>query len=528
METTPIDEHDAREALVSFGRLRRRRDAAERDIFLLAAHFADLYDADATLTDRHLLPGMEMSVRLAGAGTPAVREFAVAEMAGELGIGTGSAKRLLGDVLETRHRLPRLWARVAAGEVQPWVARKVAQATRALSLEQAAYVDAGVAEYADGRLPFHRFLTVVEAKVVEADPEAAAERELAAAQEQFAKVGRSNDHGQKTLYVKDHAAAITRIDATIAYLADGLRALGDADPEDARRAKAMLLMANPLQALQLLQAYAAHVGRSAGTPTPSDGYAPEDEPLSDDDPADDTSDEGSVGATADGEVAQGSGLAAFARPFHPADVPAAGSTGWTFDPRSLLPTVTLYLHLHADSLDGSGGVVRWEGEGPVSAQYVRDFLGPHCRFTVRPVVDLAGQAPVDAYEIPDRLREAVQLRTPADVFPYAGSTRRGMDLDHTRRYVPPDEGGPPGQTREDNLAPMSRFHHRVKTHGDWELQQPFPGIFVWRAPHGAIYLVDHTGTRQVRGTPDVHGPGSPQPVTRLERYVADLVVEYAA
>ena len=58
--------------------------------------------------------------------------------------------------------------------------------------------------------------------MVEADPEAAAERELAAAQEQFAKVGRSNDHGQKTLYVKDHAAAITRIDATIAYLADGL------------------------------------------------------------------------------------------------------------------------------------------------------------------------------------------------------------------------------------------------------------------------------------------------------------------
>ena len=125
METTPIDEHDAREALVSFGRLRRRRDAAERDIFLLAAHFADLYDADATLTDRHLLPGMEMSVRLAGAGTPAVREFAVAEMAGELGIGTGSAKRLLGDVLETRHRLPRLWrgsprARCSRGSRARW------------------------------------------------------------------------------------------------------------------------------------------------------------------------------------------------------------------------------------------------------------------------------------------------------------------------------------------------------------------------------------------------------------------------
>lgn len=57
---------------------------------------------------------------------------------------------------------------------------------------------------------------------------------------------------------------------------------------------------------------------------------------------------------------------------------------------------------------------------------------------------------------------------------------------------------------------MTGYHHRVKTHAGWTLKQPFPGIYLWRSPHGSIFLVDNTGTRQlhrprstarVRGTP---------------------------
>jgi len=64
------------------------------------------------------------------------------------------------------------------------------------------------------------------------------------------------------------------------------------------------------------------------------------------------------------------------------------------------------------------------------------------------VLDLARQAPVDAYEIPDRLREAVRLRTPADTFPYASNTGRRMDPDHTDPYVdlaPADNRDRPAQ-----------------------------------------------------------------------------------
>ena len=61
---------------------------------------------------------------------------------------------------------------------------------------------------------------------------------------------------------------------------------------------------------------------------------------------------------------------------------------------------------------------------------------------VKPVIDLDNQAPVDGYEIPDRLREAVHLITPTDVFPYATNKTRRMDIDHT---IPYDTGDHPAR-----------------------------------------------------------------------------------
>jgi hypothetical protein len=69
-----------------------------------------------------------------------------------------------------------------------------------------------------------------------------------------------------------------------------------------------------------------------------------------------------------------------------------------------------------------------------------------------------------------------------------------MQLDHTEPWTP--DGGP-GQTRIGNLAPLTQFHHNLKTHSGWQSRQPFPGILIWRDPHGGYYLVDHTGTRRI-------------------------------
>ena len=181
----------------------------------------------------------------------------------------------------------------------------------------------------------------------------------------------------------------------------------------------------------------------------------------------------------------------------------------------------MYLHLSVDDLTaGRDGVVRWEGEGPVTHAFVHEHLRPLHSYDLRPVVDLAHQAPVDAYEIPDRLREAVRLRTPADGFPYSSNTSRRVDADHTQPWTP----GGPGATRPGNLAPLGRFGHRVKTHGKWVLRQPFDGILLWRDPHGQVYLVDHTGTRQV--TEPGHPAGSVAAYDpEIEVYPTDTVIQ---
>jgi len=155
---------------------------------------------------------------------------------------------------------------------------------------------------------------------------------------------------------------------------------------------------------------------------------------------------------------------------------------------------------------GADPIARIEGSGPVTEAWVRKHLGPHARFTIRPVLDLAGQAPVDAYEIPDRHRQAVHLMTPADTFPFSSSISRSHQIDHTEAY----KHGVLGQSRLGNYGPMTTTHHRIKTFGGWAVKQPFPGIYVWRVPHGALYLVDHTGTRAL--TQPALAPSNPRRV----------------
>jgi hypothetical protein len=142
-------------------------------------------------------------------------------------------------------------------------------------------------------------------------------------------------------------------------------------------------------------------------------------------------------------------------------------------------------------------VSRVEGVGPVTVGQAVQLLG-HARVRMQPVIDLAEDSPVNGYEVPDRMGEALHLRTPAGVFPYSSNLSRGKDRDHTKPYVPPDRGGPPGQTRISNLGPMGRSAHRVKTHGrGWRHHQPVPGVFLWRTPHGYWLRTDSTGTHQL-------------------------------
>jgi hypothetical protein len=123
-----------------------------------------------------------------------------------------------------------------------------------------------------------------------------------------------------------------------------------------------------------------------------------------------------------------------------------------------LRQATLYVHLTDDTLRDADGLARVEGIGPALKSQVKQWLG-HDRVTIKPVIDLANQSSVDAYEIPDRLREAVHLIMPGDTFPYATNQTRRKDIDHT---VPHQSNGPPGQTAIGNLGPIARLSHRTK------------------------------------------------------------------
>ena len=72
------------------------------------------------------------------------------------------------------------------------------------------------------------------------------------------------------------------------------------------------------------------------------------------------------------------------------------------------------------------------------------------------------------------------------------STGPTIQIDHV---VPWDPHGPPGQTGTHNLTPLSTYHHRLKTHGKWQSTMPWPGVHLWRDPHGQVYLHDTSGTR---------------------------------
>jgi hypothetical protein len=76
-----------------------------------------------------------------------------------------------------------------------------------------------------------------------------------------------------------------------------------------------------------------------------------------------------------------------------------------------------------------------------------------------------------------------------------------MELDHTKPYVSPARGGPLGQTGVHNLGPMIRLEHRIKTHSRWQVRQPEPGVWIWRSPHRAHYMVTNAGTQNLGSGP---------------------------
>jgi len=420
----------------------------------LACAWADLH----TREPGEYCPLIERAKFYGGAGTPAISEFCVAEFGVLHGTGAMTAQMLIADALDLRHRLPRLWAQVRAGQVLAWQARKVAEMTRALSWDACAEIDAQLSG-ALGLLPWGRFRRILAAAVLDADPALAAERQEQARRLRDVWATDSED-GLKTIIARAASGDVVWFMATINRLAEILvgdgDGDGDTDPVELRRSKAIGILAHPARALQLLSAHRDDPTTAADEP--------EDQPESDQ-------------ASLD------------------TDPPTPAQT------RAGRPRVVLHYHLSDAAVRSGHGMVRPEHGEPITLDELRAWLADTgCTITVRPVVDPADVAAVDAYEIPAWMRDAVRLRNLADVFPYGSCTTATMDLDHTIPWRPVDEGGPPGQTRSGNLGPLTRAHHRAVTHGRWRRRQPDPGQYLFRSPTGTVYLVTNQGTQRLGST----------------------------
>ena len=474
--------------LTSIRDLDQAADQADRDRFIAIAEWADAHTTGRLLPDlygtysladddamteaenawvaRFGMPGADTMLELAGPGAPEVSEFAVIELAAALGRSTDSGRMLLSDAVEAKHRLPKIWARLEAGQVQVWRVRRVTEVTRPLTAEAAAFVDAHLAHVVH-TASFTTIKRLAAEAAARFDPETTEMEEADTQSTLHVTLALSTAWSIGTANAVHLTGLLDRADAeelehAIRTIADQLAAAGSPESLDVRRAKALGYLSRGDLTLDL---------PTADTDTPAPG--------------------GRAATSASEERAS--------------------------RPPTRTRQVVLHIHLSEAALKSTPEVdpdtgmlglhlARVENHHQtVTADAVRDWLAvPGTHVTVKPVIDLADQIAVDSYEIPDRISQRVKLKRTMCVFPHCTRTSARTDLDHIDEYVPPDQGGPPGQTATDTLAPLCRRHHRAKTHPSpvstssttvrWDYVQLTPTTWLWTSPHGIRLLVHPDGT----------------------------------
>ena len=206
------------------------------------------------------LPGLcpEEEAALGGEGTPLVAAFTPEPFAAALGVSTLTGLQLLADALDLQHRLPRIWAAVEALAVAPWKARKIAQATHHLSQAGAASVDAQLADRI-GSCGWRAIETAVAQAIATHDPHLLETREKHGRDAWGVRLfhrgvgtdGGDDWVGTSHLEVTGDTLDLTTFHDLVCEQAAQLKALGDTDTLDVRKAKAVGVIANRQAALDL-------------------------------------------------------------------------------------------------------------------------------------------------------------------------------------------------------------------------------------------------------------------------------------
>ncbi|MCX6399846.1 MAG: hypothetical protein NTX33_07960 [Propionibacteriales bacterium] len=423
-----------------------RRAADLRDL-QEALEWCDLNSSDPQ-AEPNAIPighGGDHLTRCGGQGTPDVAQLCAAEYAIARQAGERATWNLMSDALDLRHRFPLVWVKGQELVSELWVLRRIVVMARRLTKEQAARVDRAMVEVL-GQSP-GRILQIAEARIIEADVRGHADRirednsrrgvwfPKPSPGEQLEVDGIS---GSRRVAARLKPGQSGELDHTIDVIADHLADEYAADPDaempsrDQLRAEALAYLADPHAAAAIIDA-----------------------------------------AQADPEAA-----IVEQRPERK---------------QKTSRRAKVFIHIDADVLaDGADGVARVEDWGPVLLSQLAELLG-RADITLTPVVDLRTFTSVNAYEHPATMKLRTELRTVGDVFPHSAHHpgRGAVDHDHAVAW---ESDGPPGQTNDLNDAPLSRRHHRAKTHHAYLLRQTGPGRYEWTTPHGLRRIVDRAGT----------------------------------
>jgi Domain of unknown function (DUF222) len=459
-------------------------------------------------------------------GTSLEDHFAADELAAELHLTPLSAAGQMDFASQVTSRLPRTFAALAAGRVHPVDVRIIEDETRVLTDEDAAKADQILAEAAPG-LTFGQLRSAAHKLVLHLDPEAAKKRKEAARREAHVRQFRESSGNAGMVARELPSDEVLASWQHVEQRALDLRAAGIPGTLQELRVRAYLDLLQERDSRDL-----------AADPPPADeepndspgGPAPDDSPRG---PASDggpdgpgenggPGDPGDPGGPGHSPGGPGRGPGGPGASTSPGPGPASGPS------LAALVTLTVPLATWQGRSEAPGEA---DGFGPVDGDDARDLAAaaardPRTRWCLTvvnpdgtaaahgclpgrhpppgtgppggpaallktPVIAVA-RGPCDhahaevGYHPSRKLAHLIRARSATCTAPGCRRPAVRCDLDHTHPW---DDGG---ATCECNLAALCRHHHRCKQAEGWTLEQPEPGVLIWRTPSGRSYTTTPT------------------------------------
>jgi len=233
-------ELDTASAVVDFAREQRRlADEAEANLLFAAVQWAAMHSVDS-IEDAACFG--DAPVPVAGPGAPLVAECSIHEFASAIGLPTEVGKAYVGEAVELRHRLLRVWRRVEQGDLPAWRARRIARTTMCLSREAAAFVDARIAAFAH-RIRPSAVDRLIDEAIARFMPDEAAQRAEQAAEHRHFDI-HTHGAGLDSRGVVDITGTLDLADAldldkAVTQIASGLKECGSDASLAVRRAQAV-------------------------------------------------------------------------------------------------------------------------------------------------------------------------------------------------------------------------------------------------------------------------------------------------